>query len=272
MELLSGETLADRILRGPLAVGQADPAGRRDAHRAAGHSRPGSHSSRPQARQHLPDAARREDPRLRSGQTGVGVVRFLADADRDPAHPGRNHDGHAALHVARADPGTIDRRAHRSVCDGGDAVRDARRQAGVRQGHKSRSAPCHTARGAAGARWVAHDRIGQPNRPAPARQESRRSTGVGIAGRRGAQGLPRARRRRGGLARAHDDVVDRAAVPRAPRRCRDGFPGLQPARRDRQLAGGSALAGRAIDGRSGAVCRRRDRLRAHRRRSRMSIS
>ena len=65
MELLGGETLAERILRGRWRSAQAIPSRVEALTALQRHSRPGPRPSRPQARQHLPDAARREDPRLR---------------------------------------------------------------------------------------------------------------------------------------------------------------------------------------------------------------
>ena len=102
--------------------------------------------------------------------------------------------------------------------------------------HESRRPPCHIARRSGGSRRFAHDRVGQPDRAAPAGQEARRPSDISIGGRRRSQGLSGARQRRSGAPRADDDVADRAAIPGIACGCRDRLPRLQSSRRDRQFA------------------------------------
>ncbi len=68
MELLEGETLQRRLLRGALDLAQLIDYRHRDGRCARRGARPRHHSSRPQTSQHLSDGAWPEDPRLRSRQ------------------------------------------------------------------------------------------------------------------------------------------------------------------------------------------------------------
>ena len=137
--------------------------------------------------------------------------------------------------------------------------------AGVRGRHQSRRAPCDAARGAAGARRVAHDRVGQPDRPAPARQESRRSSGIGGARRRGAESVSRAWRRRGRRSRARTMtwlIVLPFRVLR-PDAETDFLAFSLPDAIASSLAGLRSLGVRSTAG-ACTVHRRRDRFRTHR--------
>ena len=108
--------------------------------------------------------------------------------------------------------------------------------AGVRRAQQvSRSIMPTVHEAAARARRAPDDRGGRPIViQRAAREASRRSVpGVGIDGRRGDQADASCSASEAVLARAHDDALDRAPVPRAPRRCRDRVLRLQPARRGR---------------------------------------
>ena len=149
------------------------------------------------------------------------------------------------------------RRAQRSVRRGRDPVRDARRPSGVRRAApSSRSCtrrcyeqpPALTGSPAVAAvdRVIRRALAKRPaDRPASAdamAEELRAVRGVGR--RRHAGAGPRA------------DAPRRAAVPRPAPRSRDRLPGLQPAGRDRDVAVGHRLAGRALERHRRALRRR----------------
>ena len=88
MELLEGETLADRIRKGPFEIGAApgprDPGGGR----ARVGARQGDRAPRPQAREHLRQRpGPGEDPRLRPGEDRAGHARRAAEST--PRRPRR---------------------------------------------------------------------------------------------------------------------------------------------------------------------------------------
>ncbi len=123
MELLEGETLADRIRQGPLRDRTTPGPGDPDRGRARVGARQGDRPPRPQAGEHLRQLpGPGEDPRLRTRQDRAGPPRgrrgALRGADGDPAERAHDRgldDGHGLLHVARAGARAAHRRPDRPL-------------------------------------------------------------------------------------------------------------------------------------------------------------
>ena len=81
MELLDGESLAERLARGPLPYRRRRADCLCRARRARGRARARHRAPRPEAREHLPDAARRQAARLRSGARGAEHADTRRDRD-----------------------------------------------------------------------------------------------------------------------------------------------------------------------------------------------
>ena len=133
MELVAGETLADRIARGPIAVNEALPHRTADCRGARSRARAGRHSSRPEAREH-PGPHRRhgQGARLRSGQDGPSDKRGGRRPECRGALIGTgrgSRDGR--LHVAGAGEAEAGRPPCGHVGLRMRPVRDAHRAAGV---------------------------------------------------------------------------------------------------------------------------------------------
>ena len=108
MELLSGETLADRIVRGPVAVGQAIPlAVEMLTALQVVHDQGLIHRDLKPANIFLtPHGVKILDFGLARPASSLTDPSLTQTATR--AHAGRYPDGHASLHGARADSGTFD--------------------------------------------------------------------------------------------------------------------------------------------------------------------
>ena len=99
MELLAGEPLGARVARGPLSPADTSTIALQIARRARRAARARADPSRPEAVEPVPDAARREAARLRSGPADRQRPRRR---QRDAPHRGRRHRRHAELHGARS--------------------------------------------------------------------------------------------------------------------------------------------------------------------------
>ena len=101
MELLVGESLRERLERGPLARARGGDGHREVASRARCGARQGHHPSRSQARQRVPrrapGPARRQAARLRDREAAANATTAARESHRD-----RRAARHAAVHVARA--------------------------------------------------------------------------------------------------------------------------------------------------------------------------
>ena len=154
MELLEGESLAERLQRGPLSVAEALPIGLGMlAALAALHARGIVHRDLKPSNVFL-TAARREAARLRpraAAQRGR-VAQHASPALTRTGHRG----GHAALHGARAgDAATALDAAQRPVRGGRHPLRDARGPAGLRRPDRRRDPARDALRAAAGAHRLA---------------------------------------------------------------------------------------------------------------------
>ena len=87
MELLEGETLADRLTHGPLPIDAGAQATRIEIADALSKATPGRDSPRSQAWQHHADEAGREAARLRSCASRCGRRAFLGVSLADAAAP-----------------------------------------------------------------------------------------------------------------------------------------------------------------------------------------
>ena len=170
MELLEGESLADRLRRGPLRVSEAMPIGLGMlAALSALHARGIVHRDLKPSNVFLtPHGVKLLD---------FGLARPELDGTAGSAaeltHTGIG-DRHAALHGARAGDGRARRRAQRSVRRRRHPVRDAGRPAGVRRPHGRRRPARDAARAAAGAHRLAGGRRRRSRDPPRARQATRR--------------------------------------------------------------------------------------------------
>ena len=139
MEYLEGETLADRLEKGPLPLDQALKHRHRDRRRAR-HGAPQRHRpSRSEARQHHADEVGREAARLRPRQARRRRQRRLGRDEprrgrtRRPAADRAGHDPrHVPVHGARAARGPGGRRAQRHLRVRRGALRDGDGPEGVR--------------------------------------------------------------------------------------------------------------------------------------------
>ena len=255
MELLEGESLADRLQKGPLPLDQVVKFGAQVADALERRAQAGHRPPRPQARERDADEDRREAPRLRPRPPRRRARRCLGldrAADRgEAAHHRGDGARHVPVHGPRAARGRGGRPAHRHLRARSASLRDGDGAARVRrqvEDEPDRGDPLDAAAAdlvraagdAAGARPRGEEVPGEgPGRPLAERPRR---------GERAA--LDRGRRLAGG--RAHDAVAappqPRAAGLGARRRsCRSrlrwprlGLPA--PACRARR---GPALPGRA---------------------------
>ena len=191
MELLEGETLADRLASRPAAA-RADAASRR---RHRGRARPrapaGHRPSGPEARQRDADAGGRQAPRLRSRAGFFGGVQLVRRVHR-PAHVAAEPDAggldprHRAVHVAGAARGQGERRAHGHLRVRRAALRDGDGPEGVHGRVAGLADLVDHERGARGDHLALADEPAgsRPRRPDLPRQGPRRSVADGS--RRGA--------------------------------------------------------------------------------------
>ncbi len=185
MELLEGESLAERLRRGPLSVAETVPIGLDMlAALSALHARGIVHRDLKPSNVFLtPHGVKLLDFGLARPRAGA-----LARRRDDGPDAHRHRDGHAALHGARAGDRRRGRRPHRSVRRRRHPVRDAGRPAGVRRPHGRRDPARDALRAAAGADRLPGGGGGRPRDPPRARQASRRPAGVGRRdGRRAAR-------------------------------------------------------------------------------------
>ena len=234
----------------------AGGAGRpRDAGRARGPARSRHRPPRSQAVERVPDPARREAARLRPG---------AAPARSEVAQPATANltrtgvaGRHAALHGARAGAPARRLDARSDLFAAGAILFEmlaGRPAFGGRNGRRGLHATLYEQPPAlTGPPAVAAvDRVirrALAKRPGdrPASAEAMAEELRAVAWRRG-DDMPAVAQR------AH--ASRGAAVPRAASRSRDGLPGLQPARRDRDVAVRHRLADRALERGRGAIRRR----------------
>ena len=137
LELVEGQTLADRLARGAMPLDEALADRRADRRGARGGARPGDRAPRPQAGQrHAARRRHREGARLRPGQgaryvTCPGRPRPVADDHVAGADARRLHPRHCRLHEPGAGQGPGCRRPQRHLGLRGRALRNADRPAAV---------------------------------------------------------------------------------------------------------------------------------------------
>ncbi len=185
MELLEGETLAERLRRGALSVADALPIGLGDPGGAAGAARRGivHRDLKPSNVFLTPHGVKLLDFGL-ARTSDPDLAASLALRGRPDAH--RHGAGHAALHGARAGDGRGARRAQRPVRGGRDPVRDAGGAAGVRRPQRRRDPARDDLRAAARAHRLPGRGGGRPRDPAGAREAPRGPAGLGRRDGRGA--------------------------------------------------------------------------------------
>ncbi len=135
LELVEGETLAERIARGPLLVGDALRSRRTAWRRARRRAQEGCRSPRSEAGQHQSHSGGRgQGSRLRPREDLRQPVQAdrLADDD-DARHPRGCRDGHAGVHEPRAGSRAPGGSADRHLGVRLRALRDAHWAAGVRR-------------------------------------------------------------------------------------------------------------------------------------------
>ena len=247
MELLEGESLADRLGRGALDASEAIPIGLGHPRRALRAARPRHRPSRPEAVERVSDRARREAARLRPGPARARRRRTAwppADADR-------HRDGHAALHGARAGR-SASRSMLRSDLFAAGAILFEMLAGRPAFAGRSLVDVLHATRyeqppALAGSPAVAAvDRV---IRRAMAKRPADRPARPTRWPRSCARSASRERRPR---PRPRADPARRAAVPGPAPRSRNRLPRLQPARRHRHVA----VRHRSLIVRSSAVAAR----------------
>ena len=251
MELLDGQSLADRLSGGPMPVPEAATTQlailsalaalhrRGIVHRDLKPTNIFLTGQRRQAARFRPRPIRRAMALDETAVTMPGIVmgspRYMAPEQVR----GEDVDPRA---------GHLRRRSR--------AVRDVERQGGLRRDLGGRCAPRGGARPSAGADGIPGGGRHGPGHPAGRGEGARGSL---PERRRHGDRRPRravARRRGGDGAGACDQAAGRAAVQGAQAGSGRGLPGVQPARRDHRVALGPRLADGSIEPRRGAVQRR----------------
>ena len=131
MELLEGETLRERLSKGPVTNDQLRRVGQRDQRRPRSRAPPRHRPPRPEAGEPVRHEPRSDqDPRLRPREAAPGRTRRRGDAHRvpDDGGPGARH---RELHVARAGARRGGGRAHRHLLVRRRDVRDGDGSAAV---------------------------------------------------------------------------------------------------------------------------------------------
>ena len=137
MELLEGESLADRLQKGPLPLDQVVKFGAQVAEALSRRAQAGHRPPRPQARQRDAHEGRREAPRLRPRPPRRRTRRRLgldgASDGSQAAHQRGNGARHVPVHGARAARGRGGRPAHRHLRARSAPLRDGDGAARVRR-------------------------------------------------------------------------------------------------------------------------------------------
>ena len=187
MEVAEGETLSDRIARGPVPVADAVTHRHADRRGPRGRPREGHRPPRPEARQRHGHRGRRgEGPRLRPGQghgdpSAVGKLRRGLDPVPHAGprgHPGRDAPGDRGVHVPGAGPGQAGGPPGGHLGLRVRALRDAGGPQGLRRGDGHRRPGGHRPQGPG-------DREAPGRRPAedpgPDRSAACRRTSPGVS-------------------------------------------------------------------------------------------
>ena len=252
MELLEGESLADRLRRGPLPVEEAVALGRGMLAALSALHTSGRRPSRPQALERLPDPARRQAPRLRPGAAPAEGAHAVA-RDRHRAHAPRPALGTPRYMAPEQVLGhEVDART--DLFSAAAILYEAvsGRPAFLR--HDRRRGPLgHRPRAAAGARGRRGGRGLRPGAPASAGQAPGRPPRVG----RGDGGGAGAGRDRGDLhghvRGAAADPPGRPPVSPAAARPRDRLPLLRAGRRGLGVARRAAVGRHPVERRGRAL-------------------